>query len=56
MMLISAELVTANRAISAKSFGGKSTPPAFTTSSSGPLDSARVRESTRSEETRATRT
>ncbi len=56
MMLMSAELVTANRAMSAKSLCGKSSPPAFTTSSSGPLDDSSVLWSTSSDDTIATRT
>ncbi len=54
-MLIRAELVTAKRAIRAKSWGGNWTPPALTTSRSGPSEPERVPGSTRSEETSATR-
>jgi hypothetical protein len=46
IMLIKAVLATAIRAIAAKSRGGIGTGPAFTTSSSGPDDFAKVAGST----------
>ena len=52
--LISAVFATASSAIAAKSFGGKSTPLASTTASSGPLDSLSSSAGSIIDETKAT--